>query len=46
MGALNGHGYVAHKAMMWKKRGPRRHAQYAMEMDRVKSGWKKKINGE
>jgi hypothetical protein len=24
---------VADKAMMWKKRGPRRRAQYAMEMD-------------
>jgi hypothetical protein len=29
----NGPRYVADKAMMWKKRGPRRRAQYAMEMD-------------
>jgi hypothetical protein len=28
--------YVACKAMMWKKRGPRRRARHAMEMDRVK----------
>jgi hypothetical protein len=40
--------YVVDKAMMWKKRGPRRHAQYAMKMDRVKSGRSKrsKMNSE
>jgi hypothetical protein len=30
--------YMAGKAMIWKKRGLRRRAQYTMEMDRVKSG--------
>jgi hypothetical protein len=34
----DGPRYMADKAMMWKKRGPRRHSQYAMEMDRVKPG--------
>jgi hypothetical protein len=29
----NGPKYVADKAMMWKKRGSRRCARYAMEMD-------------
>jgi hypothetical protein len=29
----DGPRYMADKAMMWKKRGPRRHSQYAMEMD-------------
>jgi hypothetical protein len=29
--------YVADNAMMWKRRGPRRRARYAIEMDRVKS---------
>jgi hypothetical protein len=40
--------YMAGNAMMWKKRGPRRHARYAMEMDRVKPGWSKrsKVNSE
>jgi hypothetical protein len=40
--------YVADKAMMWKKRSPRRRARYAMEMDRVKLGWSKKskVNNE
>jgi hypothetical protein len=32
----DGPRYVADKAMTWKKRGPRRHSRYAMEMDRVK----------
>jgi hypothetical protein len=30
--------YVTDKVMMWKKRGPRRHARYAIKMDRVKLG--------
>jgi hypothetical protein len=34
--------YVADKAMMWKKRGPKRCTRYAMEMDRVKSGRSKR----
>jgi hypothetical protein len=29
----DGSRYMADKAMMWKKRGPRRRARYAMEMD-------------
>jgi hypothetical protein len=39
---------VADKAMTWKKIGPRRHARYAMEMDRVKPGHSKptKANSE
>jgi hypothetical protein len=36
--------YVADKAMMSKKRGPRRHARYAIEMDRVKLGCFKRTN--
>jgi hypothetical protein len=36
--------YVAGNSMMWKKRGPRRCARYAMEMDRVKSGHSKRSN--
>jgi hypothetical protein len=44
----NGPRYVADKAMMWKKRGPRRRARYALEMDRVKPGCSKrsKVNSE
>jgi hypothetical protein len=40
--------YVDDKAMMWKKRGPKRRARYAMEMDRVKLGRLKrsKVNSE
>jgi hypothetical protein len=34
----DGPKYVANKAMMWKKSGPRRRDRYAMEMDRVKLG--------
>jgi hypothetical protein len=34
----DGPKYVVDKAMIWKKRGPRRRAQYAMEMNRVKPG--------
>jgi hypothetical protein len=34
----DGPRYVADKAMMWKKRGPRRCTWYAMEIDRVKLG--------
>jgi hypothetical protein len=34
----DGPRYVADKAMLWKKRCPRRRAQYAMEKDRVKLG--------
>jgi hypothetical protein len=33
----DGPKYVADKAMMWKKRGPRRHARYAMERSNVNS---------
>jgi hypothetical protein len=32
----NGPRYVADKAMMWKKKCPRRRARYTMEMDCVK----------
>jgi hypothetical protein len=32
----NGPKYVATKVMMWKKRGFRRRAQYAIAKDRVK----------
>jgi hypothetical protein len=44
----DGPRYVADKAMMWEKRGPRRCARYAMEMDRVKSECSKrsKMNSE
>jgi hypothetical protein len=44
----DGPRYVADKAMMWKKRGPRRRARYAMEMDRVKPGRSKrsKVNSK
>jgi hypothetical protein len=44
----DGPRYVVDNAMMWKKRGPRRRARYAMEMDQVKSGWSKrsKVNSE
>jgi hypothetical protein len=44
----DGSRYVADKAMMWKKRGPRRHAGYAMKIDRVKPGCSKrsKVNSE
>jgi hypothetical protein len=40
--------YIPDKAMMWKKRGPRRRARYAMEMDHVKLGQSKrsKANSE
>jgi hypothetical protein len=38
----DGPRYVADKAMMWKKRGPKRCTRYAMEMDRVKSGRSKR----
>jgi hypothetical protein len=40
--------YVIDKTMMWKKRGPRRRARYAMEMDRVKPRRSKrsKVNSE
>jgi hypothetical protein len=40
--------YVANKAIMWKKRGPRRRARYAIEMDRVELGCSKrsKVNSE
>jgi hypothetical protein len=40
--------YVTDKAMMWKKRRPRRRARYAMEMGRVKLGRLKrsKVNSE
>jgi hypothetical protein len=40
----DGPRYVAGKVMMWKKRGPRRHARYAIEMDRVKLGRSKRSN--
>jgi hypothetical protein len=44
----DGPKYVADKAIMSTKRGPRRHARYAMEMDRVKHGHSKrsKVNSE
>jgi hypothetical protein len=44
----DGPRYVANKVMMWKKRGPRRRAWYAMEIDRVKPGRSKrsKVNSE
>jgi hypothetical protein len=44
----DGPKYVANKAIMWKKRGPRRNTRYTMEMDRVKLGHSKrsKINSE
>jgi hypothetical protein len=40
--------YVTDKAMMWKKRGPRRCTRYTMEMDEVKSGCSKrsKVNSK
>jgi hypothetical protein len=34
----DGPRYVVDKVMMWKKKGPRMHARYTMEMDRVKTG--------
>jgi hypothetical protein len=44
----DGPRYMANNAMMWKKRGPRRRAQYAMEMDLVKPRRSKrsKVNSE
>jgi hypothetical protein len=44
----DGPKYMADKAMMWKKRGPRRRARYIMEMDQVKPGRSKtsKVNSE
>jgi hypothetical protein len=44
----DGPRYMANKVMRWKKRGPRRCAWYAMEIDRVKSGRSKslKVNSE
>jgi hypothetical protein len=33
----DGPKYMTDKGMMWKKRGPKKLAQYAMEMDHVKS---------
>jgi hypothetical protein len=44
----DGPRYVADKAIMWKKRDPRRRARYAMEMNRVKPGWSKrsKVNSK
>jgi hypothetical protein len=44
----NGPRYVADKAMMWKKKCPRRRARYTMEMDCVKPACSKwmKVNSE
>jgi hypothetical protein len=44
----DGPRYVADKAIMWKKRDPRRRARYAMEMNQVKPGWSKrsKVNSK
>jgi hypothetical protein len=44
MEPYDGTRYVADKAMMWKKRGSKRCARYAMKMDRVKPRHTKRSN--